>query len=85
MAMKKPVIVGDNPANRELFQDRVNGLICEMGSPEALAHSILEAKNDATLRQRIADGSYETFKDRASPSVIAAEIGQLIDLVGAMR
>lgn len=41
-AMKKPMILGDNPANRELFQeDNINNYYVEMGSPDKLKKKIL--------------------------------------------
>jgi glycosyltransferase involved in cell wall biosynthesis len=43
LAMGKPVIFGDNPANRELFStDAKNVHFVKMGDPEALADKILE-------------------------------------------
>jgi len=44
LACEKPTIVGDNPANKELFKDE--GLIkfVEMNNPEDLADKILELK-----------------------------------------
>lgn len=40
-AMKKPMILGDNPANHELFQSDPFHVFVEMGNPNALADTIL--------------------------------------------
>lgn len=43
LAMGRPVILGDNPANRELFSaEKENVHYVKMGDPAALAHKILE-------------------------------------------
>ncbi len=43
LAMERPVIFGDNPANRELFSpDTKNAHFVKMGDPAALADKILE-------------------------------------------
>jgi glycosyltransferase involved in cell wall biosynthesis len=42
LAMDKPVILGDNPANRELFSEGTKDVhFVKMGNPEALAEAIL--------------------------------------------
>jgi glycosyltransferase involved in cell wall biosynthesis len=79
IAMKKPVIVGDNPANRELFTDKKNALMVEMANPEALAEAILELRDNEQLRGKIAEGSYRIFREKCSPEVIGAEVKELIE------
>ncbi len=45
-AMEKPVILGENSANRELFSEEDEGVyFVEMGDPEALKDKILEIYN----------------------------------------
>ena len=45
-AMKKPMILGDNPANHELFKESNDIMFVEMGNSHALANCIIEwAKN----------------------------------------
>lgn len=82
IAMRKPVIVGDNPANRELFEDRKNALFVEHANSDALASAILELKEDEKLRERIAEGGYKTFKERCTPEVIGEEIREIMDNLG---
>lgn len=46
-AMEKPMILGDNPANRELYSEDMKGIyFVEMGNPQALAGKILEVKGE---------------------------------------
>ncbi|MGA2940358.1 MAG: glycosyltransferase [Syntrophobacteraceae bacterium] len=50
LAMERPVILGDNPANRELFLTETKNVhFVKMGDPEALADKILEL---AGVRER---------------------------------
>lgn len=79
IAMKKPVVVGDNPANRELFMDGKNALLCEMGNPDALADTILKLRDDEKLREKIGEGGYDTFVERCSPEVIGGVVKGIID------
>lgn len=74
IAMKKPVIVGDNPANRELFENRKNALLVEHANPDALADAILELKNDLGLRSKIAEEGYRTFDEVCNSKVIGKQI-----------
>jgi glycosyltransferase involved in cell wall biosynthesis len=70
IAMKKPVIVGDNPANRELFEHKKNALMVEMADADALADAILELKKNAELREMIAENGYKTFTDNSIQNII---------------
>ncbi len=51
-AMKKPMILGDNPANHELFDEKDDGIYyVKMGDSKALAEKILElSKKDREKR-----------------------------------
>lgn len=72
LAMKKPVIVGDCPGNRELLTDRHDSLFVRMADGAALAGAILELKKSPGLRERIAEEGYRTFVRRCSTDAIAA-------------
>lgn len=78
IAMAKPVITGDTPAIRELFTDRENILLCQTASPNDLAEKILELKSDPELREKIARGGYDKFRENATPFTLGAEIFKLI-------
>jgi len=74
LAMRKPVVVGDCPGNRELLTDRESALFVAMADPGALAAGILELKADASLRERIAEGGYRVFRERGSVEAIGAAL-----------
>ena len=78
IAMKKPVIVGDNPANRELFEHRKNAMLVEMANADALADAILEFKEDTDMREQIAESGYNTFLDKCTPHAIAKDIQKIM-------
>lgn len=83
IAMKKPVIVGDNPANRELFKNRENALMCKMADADALAKAILELRNNTPLRENIAEKGYKVFRNHCTPILIGSQIKEvIIELVG---
>ncbi|MFA5238462.1 MAG: glycosyltransferase [Phycisphaerae bacterium] len=46
LACEKTTIVGDNPANRELFEEQGLAKFVKMNSPECLAEKILEVKEN---------------------------------------
>ena len=74
ISMKKPVIVGDNPANRELFENGQNALLVEHANSNALADAILKLKEKKNLRLHIAEEGYRTFKSRCTPNIIGKEV-----------
>jgi glycosyltransferase involved in cell wall biosynthesis len=81
--MKKPVIVGDNTANKELFENRKNALLVKMADADALADAILELKENEKLREESAENGYETFKLNCQPKIIGKDIKKIIEkLVG---
>lgn len=45
IAMEKPIIIGDNPATRELFTNSQKTIFCKMNDEKALAEAILLFKN----------------------------------------
>lgn len=79
LAMRKPVITGDSPATREVFQDRVNSILCEMANAKALAESILLLKEDKKLRAEIAEAGFKLYQDLFSCGRIAAEFKMALE------
>lgn len=79
MAMGKPVIAGDNPANRELFEDRKHALLVPMADGDAIAGAVLELKEDRELRETIARNGRELFDRTGRPEVIGAQIAGLME------
>jgi glycosyltransferase involved in cell wall biosynthesis len=64
LAMAKPTIVGNSPANREVFRDGDDVIMCTMADAQALAAAILALKRDRGLRERIAQQGYEHCRER---------------------
>lgn len=82
IAMKKPVIIGDNPANRELFEHRKNAMLVEMANADSLADAILELKLNEGLRERLADDGYNTFKEKCTSNDIGKTIKAATEMLG---
>lgn len=74
IAMRKPVIVGDSPAVRELFRDCENALLCRMGSATALADAVAKLAADPALAGRLAENAYELYRTRLRPGVNIAPL-----------
>jgi glycosyltransferase involved in cell wall biosynthesis len=73
LAMKKPIITGNSPAAQEVFQHKINSILCEMANSEALAESIVLLKEDKNLRKDIAEAGFKLYQDLFSSSRIARE------------
>jgi len=78
LAMAKPTIVGDNPANRELLTHKKNAYMCPPADSAALAEAILELKRDEELRQRIGWEGYNLFVNRCSVEKIGQSLKEII-------
>lgn len=82
IACKKPCINADTPAMRELFEDKINCLLCQAANGESLAQAILTLKNDNTLKEKIANGGFELFNHRLKPEILGQEFkNALINLL----
>ena len=71
LAMKKPTIVGDNPANRELFEHKKNVYMARISDPQSLADEILELNDNPQLAARIAENGYESFNNIMQKTALA--------------
>ena len=78
MAMARPTIVGDSPANRELFVHGEDVWMCRLADPQALAAAILELKRDAALRARIAQRGAEHCRDEFGMEKQGQRLAQII-------
>lgn len=78
LAMGKPLITGDSPAARELLEDGENAILCEMGSPLALADAILRLKKDDRLRRCIGHKGRQLFEDRCSTKALGLNLALLV-------
>jgi glycosyltransferase involved in cell wall biosynthesis len=78
LAMGKPLITGDSLAARELLKDGENAILCEMGSPQALADAILRLQRDRPLRQRVGEEGRKLFRNQCRPQVLGTRLAHLI-------
>ncbi|MBN1559540.1 glycosyltransferase [candidate division KSB1 bacterium] len=66
IAMGKPLITGRNAPVQELLTHGQSAYLVERANPQALAQAILTLKNDPDVRQRIARGGFEVFKEHCT-------------------
>lgn len=78
IAMRKPTIVGDNEASREVFISGKHVYAVQPGNPQSLAEAICLLMDNRELQQRIADGGYNIFRQRFATSVITQKLLQII-------
>jgi glycosyltransferase involved in cell wall biosynthesis len=79
IAMRKPTIVGDNPATRELFIPGEHVCAVPMGSPEGLSEAICTLADNEALRLRIASGGYEIFEQRLTTPAIGDQLASVVE------
>jgi glycosyltransferase involved in cell wall biosynthesis len=79
IAMGKPTIVGDNPANRELLTHGLDAWFCKMNDPHALAEAILALSRDASLRESLGKNARKTFLKSASTPVLSRQLIELVE------
>ena len=79
LAMGKPTIVGDNPANRELLTPGFDVAFCPPADPEALAQAILTLVNDPDLRAHLSENARATFLARASVAALSPQVRQMVE------
>lgn len=74
MAMRKPVIAGDCPANRELLEPGRHALMVPRGDPRALAEAVDYLARDGKKREEMAENAHRLFVERCSPAALSAEL-----------
>jgi glycosyltransferase involved in cell wall biosynthesis len=79
LAMAKPVIAGDNQANREALVHGRHAWLCPMASGQALAEAIHTLRHDGALREAISRGGRCLFEERFSLDVQAAQLREIIE------
>ncbi len=67
IAMGKPVVVGENPANRELLTPDVDALFCAMNDPKSLAAAIRRLAASAALRRELGQRARQTYLNSCQP------------------
>lgn len=79
IAMRKPTIVGDNMATKELFAHCEHVYTVPMGNPAALAEAIILLIDDWELCCRISQGGYELFRQRLATQVVAERLTSIME------
>ena len=74
LALGQPVFTGASPAIKELLVDGESALFCRLADSEDLAKKILELKNNANLREKIAQNGYKLFSEKLTPRKIVADL-----------
>lgn len=80
MAMRKPVVTGDSPAIREVFNEKHLGL-CRMADANSLAEIILRLSEDEELRKMIARQGYMLIKESLTPTIVGREVKSVIESI----
>ena len=78
IAMKKPVIAGDNSAVRELFSHRRDLFLCEMGSASSLANAISELHKSPPLRNELAAAAFKLYSEKLRPEILVIPLVKTI-------
>lgn len=75
-----PTIVGDCPANRELFQPDCHVAAVPMGDPVALAATIQSLARDSARRQRLGAAGAALMRERFAPERVTAELRRAVEV-----
>lgn len=78
LAMAKPLITGDTPIMRELFNDGVNALLCPLGDDAYLAELLTQAFQQPELCKSIGYTGFELFQGHFSLDSIGKEWIQIL-------
>jgi glycosyltransferase involved in cell wall biosynthesis len=78
LAMARPLIGGDTPANRALLTHGESAHLSTPGDPEELANSIMILHNDPLYRDRLAAKGRSLFEKKCSEAIIK---DRLLDLI----
>lgn len=81
IAMKKPLITMRSKATEELFKDKDDVILVDPGNPKELASAILLLKNDAKLREKIAENAYMLFQKKFISKKIGEEVKKYLEEV----
>ena len=79
MALRKPVITSRTPAVEEFFSHRKNIFLCDKGDPASLAGSILELRNQHSLREEIAVQGFELVWEKYHPGALGKALRGMLE------
>lgn len=78
LAMARPVIATDTPANRELLTHQQSACLVPIADPHALAMAIALLQDDTALREAVAAGGYACYQQQCSETVIRASLQHIL-------
>ncbi|MBC7186571.1 MAG: glycosyltransferase [Calditrichaeota bacterium] len=86
IAVGKPLISSRNAPIQELLVNGESVLLCERANPQSLAQAILRLKNDAELRERIAQGGRQVFLRHCTCALLGRQLKTIArELLDAKR
>ncbi|PIR41801.1 MAG: hypothetical protein COV30_01240 [Candidatus Yanofskybacteria bacterium CG10_big_fil_rev_8_21_14_0_10_37_15] len=78
LSSKRPLVTARTEAVLELFNDREHLLLCNKTDAQDLADKILELKNNAVLRRKIAENGYKFFKNNLTEKILGAKLARIL-------
>lgn len=83
LAMARPVIAADTPANRDLLTHGTNAYLCPPGDPAALAAAILDLAKHPASREALGASGRKLYEVHGSEAVITDKLRAVVrSLVG---
>jgi glycosyltransferase involved in cell wall biosynthesis len=79
LAMARPLIAADTPANNTLLEPGEHALLCPPGDPDALAAAILYLAGNPGARATLGEAGRARFLACCSEGVITQELSRLVD------
>lgn len=79
LAVGRPAIAGDSPANRELLVHGASAYLCRRADPHALAEAIRQLASDPDWCATLAAGGRRLFEERLSQARLTADLAPIID------
>ena len=70
LAMARPMIAGNTPANSDLLRHGETVLLTPPGDASALADAIMELHQDSSLREQIGSSGYQLYREKCSEAII---------------
>lgn len=70
LAVRKPVVTGRTPAADAAFESGRHLLLVPLEDPAALADAIRQLRDDAELRQRLAEEGYRAYQASYTPTAL---------------
>mgnify|MGYP000418674417 CR=1 FL=1 len=81
IAMGKPTIVGDNPANRELLVPGKDAWFCKMNDAQALSEAIKSLWQDKPLQSYLGKNAREAFLQKASKPILRRKLKAILQKI----